>query len=379
VEQRKSMYATMINAYYTLATDFYEYGWGESFHFATRWVGESLAASILRHEHYLAARMGLTAGQRVLDMGCGVGGPARNIARFTGASVTGINNNDYQVSRATAKTAKAGLSDTVSFVKGDFMALPFAPATFDASYAIEATCHAPDRTACFAQVFRALKPGGVFAGYEWVTTPAFDATNPEHQRIKHGIEVGDGLPDITDGAAVVEALVGAGFEVEECRDLAPTSAVPWAQPFAPDYTSFTGLRTTPLGVAATHTMVWLLEAIGLAPKGTTPMHGHLTTAAKDLYRSCQLGIFTPMLFFKARKPASGKPATAPRSAAATPAASRGRSPSKPRAAPATPASASARGRSPSKPRATTPAASSARGRSASKPRAAPASASKPRK
>ena len=44
------------------------------------------------------------------------------------------------------------------------MNLPFAPASYDAAYAIEATCHAPDRTACFSQIFKALKPGGAFGG-----------------------------------------------------------------------------------------------------------------------------------------------------------------------------------------------------------------------
>ncbi len=44
------------------------------------------------------------------------------------------------------------------------MSLPFKPESFDAAYAIEATCHAPDRTVCFTQIFKALKPGAVFAG-----------------------------------------------------------------------------------------------------------------------------------------------------------------------------------------------------------------------
>lgn len=235
VAERKSMYADMINAYYTLATDFYEYGWGESFHFAHRYPHESRDESIIRHEYFLAARLGLKEGQHALDVGCGVGGPARNIARFSGAHVTGLNNNEYQVARATAKTAVQGLADRVKFVKGDFMKPPFRDATFDAAYAIEATCHAPDRAACFAQIFRMLKPGGVFAGYEWVTTPAFDSKNPEHVAIKHGIEVGDGLPDITDGNAVIAALRSAGFVVEEYRDLALDSPVAW-------YRTYTRLR-----------------------------------------------------------------------------------------------------------------------------------------
>ena len=78
--------------------------------------------------------------------------------------MTGINNNAYQLRRLAAKVASEGLSQQCDGVKGDFMNLPFAANSFDAVYAIEATCHAPDRTGCFAQVFKVLKPGKIFAG-----------------------------------------------------------------------------------------------------------------------------------------------------------------------------------------------------------------------
>ncbi|TVU41833.1 hypothetical protein EJB05_15388, partial [Eragrostis curvula] len=81
-ESRKSNYTDMVNKYYDLATSFYEYGWGESFHFAHRWSGESLRESIKRHEHFLALQLGLKPGMKVLDVGCGIGGPLREIARF---------------------------------------------------------------------------------------------------------------------------------------------------------------------------------------------------------------------------------------------------------------------------------------------------------
>lgn len=61
----------------------------------------------------------------VADFGCGVGGPARNIAKFSGCSVVGLNNNAYQVQRAALKTAREGLGNQVTFVQGDFMQPPF--------------------------------------------------------------------------------------------------------------------------------------------------------------------------------------------------------------------------------------------------------------
>jgi sterol 24-C-methyltransferase len=65
--------------------------------------------------------MNLKEGMKVLDVGCGVGGPAREIAKFAAVDVTGLNNNDYQIERATRYAAKEGLSNQLRFVKGDFM------------------------------------------------------------------------------------------------------------------------------------------------------------------------------------------------------------------------------------------------------------------
>ncbi|KAK4411077.1 Cycloartenol-C-24-methyltransferase 1 [Sesamum angolense] len=116
-EERKSNYTDMVNKYYDLVTSFYEYGWGESFHFAPRWKGESLKESIKRHEHFLALQLVLKPGQKVLDVGCGIGGPLREIARFSSTSVTGLNNNEYQISRGQALNRMAGLDHTCNFVK----------------------------------------------------------------------------------------------------------------------------------------------------------------------------------------------------------------------------------------------------------------------
>lgn len=64
---------------------------------------------------------------KVLDVGCGVGGPAREIVKFTGAHVTGLNINEYQVGRAGIYAEKEGLSDKLKFVQGDFMVSVFIP------------------------------------------------------------------------------------------------------------------------------------------------------------------------------------------------------------------------------------------------------------
>ena len=69
----------------------------------------------------MAYMIKLRKDMKVLDVGCGVGGPAREIASFANCDVVGLNNNGYQIERATAYAKIAGLAHQVSFIKGDFM------------------------------------------------------------------------------------------------------------------------------------------------------------------------------------------------------------------------------------------------------------------
>jgi sterol 24-C-methyltransferase len=301
-QERKDNYETVVNSYYDLATDFYEYGWGQSFHFATQRVGEAYAQALARHEHFLALKLKLGAGNLVLDSGCGVGGPAREIASFSGAKVIGLNNNAYQVQRANKHTKDQKLSHLVSFVKGNFMDIPFEQGTFDGVYAIEATCHAPDKDGVYSQIFRVLKPGACFAGYEWCMTDKYDPSNQAHRDIKLGIEVGDGIPDLATTREVIAALRRVGFEVLEFSDLAYESQIPWYQPLDGKM-SLSNFRQTKVGRWFTHKFVTILEFLRVAPQGSVKTHDFLIQAADSLCAGGKLDIFTPMFFFLARKPA----------------------------------------------------------------------------
>jgi len=98
-DSRKKNYGSMVSRYYDIVTDFYEYGYGESFHFAPRHSKETRSQSIARFEHLLALKLELKEGMKVLDIGCGVGGPLREISRFSGANIIGLNISEYQVKK----------------------------------------------------------------------------------------------------------------------------------------------------------------------------------------------------------------------------------------------------------------------------------------
>ncbi|PLB53038.1 putative tocopherol O-methyltransferase [Aspergillus steynii IBT 23096] len=309
-KERTTEYMGVVNNYYDLVTDFYEEAWAQSFHFCRFSLGEPFLQALARHEHYLAYKLGIKGGAEVLDVGCGVGGPAREIARFTGCQVVGVNNNAYQIARATKYAEKAGLSDQVSFFKGDFMHLDFPPNTFDFVYAIEATVHAPSLQKVYEQIFRVLKPGGRFGVYEWVMTDRFDETNPEHRAIRLGIERGNGIVNMKTQAESIEAIQAAGFVIEHEEDLAERpDPIPWYYPIAGElrhtrslWDMLTVLRMTKFGRAAMGQLLWTLETLRLAPAGTSETAQELADGADHLVRGGQLGLFTPMYLMIGKKP-----------------------------------------------------------------------------
>ena len=306
-DDRNDQYADLVDSYYDLATEFYEWGWGACFHFADRRGRETFAQSLLRHEYYLASRLALKAGDCVLDCGCGIGGPARNIARFTRAQVTGITINQFQVDRGNALCKQEGVSHLAKLVQGDFMNLPFKDNSFDGVYAIEATCHAPDRAKCYGEILRVLKPGATFACYEWCLTDAYDGSE-RHKKLKKDIEVGDGLPDLVHTSVCTKALADAGFDIVEARDCALDGLLdggdPWHTPLTPSWNplSWPRFQFNPVMFFLMPRILTFLELIKLVPAGTSKTQVMLQAGGVGCADGGVTGAFTPMWLMVARKP-----------------------------------------------------------------------------
>lgn len=307
--KKRSNYAQLVTVkFYNLITDMYEYAWGESFHFAPRHKGESFPASIARHEHYLSQKLGLKEGDNVLDVGCGIMGPAREIARFSGATITGLNLNEYQLKRCAALNSREAFSNRLKTQHGDFMNIPFPDNTFDKIYAIEALCHAPDRAAVYKEICTKLKPGGLAAFYEWGTTDLYDPNNARHAKAKHMIEYGNSICELQECTepAIKRDLAEAGFELVEATDLAAKARsngneIPWYATLEGGC-SIQNIRHSRAGRMFTSVMVSVLEKFHIAAPGTARAHQILTTAADGLVIGGVEEFFTPMYLVIARKP-----------------------------------------------------------------------------
>lgn len=188
--------------------------------------------------------------------------------------------------------------------------MSFPAETFDAVYAIEATVHAPSLEGVYSQIFRVLKPGGIFGVFEWFMTDRYDNDNPHHREVRLGIEQGDGISNMVRVSEGLQAIKAAGFELEMHEDLAePTAARPWYYPLDGDLTMASSVgdvltiaRMTRIGRFFAHNAVGLLERVGIAPKGTRRTADSLSYAADCLVAGGKEKLFTPMYLMIARKP-----------------------------------------------------------------------------
>jgi SAM-dependent methyltransferase len=111
----------------------------------------------------LAAMLAPSASDYVVDIGSGLGGPSRYLAKTCGCRVSGVDLTPEFVETATALTARTGLSDRVDFRVGSALDLPFPDASFDCAWSQNVAMNIKDRPRYYAEMHRVLRPGGRLA------------------------------------------------------------------------------------------------------------------------------------------------------------------------------------------------------------------------
>lgn len=195
----------------------------------------------------LAALADFTLGAAVLDLGAGIGGPARWIAKRHPVQVTGLDLSADYCRTAALLTTRCGLADRVRFVEGDALAMPFADAAFDLVWTQHVAGNIADRPRLYAEIARVLKPGGRFLMHD-IFAGAADGL---HLPVPWASE--PGMSHLMRPGAMRALLAASGFEEMAWQDAtAPTLA--WLEALA-------GKRLAPVGLGP-----WLVLGADFAAK-----------------------------------------------------------------------------------------------------------------
>jgi SAM-dependent methyltransferase len=170
----------------------------------------------------LAALAALAPDERVLDVGAGLGGPARFLAERYGVQVVGVDLTAAFVELARELTRRVGLDDRVEFVHADALALPFEDASFDVAWTQHAAMNVPDKAGLYAEIHRVLRPGGRLALYDVL---AGEGGDPDYPLPWAGRA---GLSWLVSAAELRSLLEGAGFRVTAERDVSAEGRA-WAR------------------------------------------------------------------------------------------------------------------------------------------------------
>lgn len=160
----------------------------------------------------LARSLGLNPDCHVLDIGSGLGGPARTLAEMYGCRVTGIDLTRAFCEAAATLSDWVGLGDRISFLQGDATRLPFNDGVFDAAVTIHVSMNIARKDRVYAEARRVLKPGARFAIYDILQGEGGDVLFPvpwaREQSISHLA-----TPDVMQSL-----LTNAGFEIVGVQD-----------------------------------------------------------------------------------------------------------------------------------------------------------------
>ena len=181
-------------------------------------LGQSSWMTVDELDHF-GEWLELRSGSRLLDVGCGSGGPALHLAEATGASVVGVDVLEEGIAAATAQARARDLDEQATFVRADAgERLPFEEESFDAVLSVDAMCHLPDRRNVLEEWHRVTRPTGriLFTDPTVVTGLVTGAEIADRSAI--------GVYVFSVAAMNEELLAEAGFDLVSREDLTESTA-----------------------------------------------------------------------------------------------------------------------------------------------------------
>ena len=214
-----------VREHYDTLSPLYRAFWGEHIHHGF-WRGDESAHEAQENlVKELATRARITEGERVLDVGCGLGGSAMFLAREYDVMVRGISLSPKQVSAARDQARKRGLLGRVNFAVQDAHQLECDPGIYDVIWIIECSEHLFRKPAFIRECARHLAPGGRLAICAWLLGEHLD---DEQEKLVEAVRVGMLCPSFGTLADYVKWLLDAGLAVESAEDVTPQVERTWS-------------------------------------------------------------------------------------------------------------------------------------------------------
>jgi ubiquinone/menaquinone biosynthesis C-methylase UbiE len=162
----------------------------------------------------IAGMLKVAFTDRLLDIGSGIGGPARYMANRFGCMVTGIDLTEEFCEAARHLTRLTGLDSKVDFEQGDALAMPFPDASFDGAYSMNVSMNIADKAALYREIRRVLKPGGWLMLSELAKGPGAPLDYPTPWAATADSSF------LSTPGETRQGLEAAGFEIFEFRETA---------------------------------------------------------------------------------------------------------------------------------------------------------------
>src|SRR6202162_3032748 len=215
----------VIRTHYNLATPFYRLLWGRHIHHGL-WEGsESPAEAQLKLTQTLIREAGIQGGERVLDVGCGMGGSSIYLAKTWGCDVTGITLSPVQRRWATMAARWNGVSRKTHFLAADAETVDFQPESYDVVWSVECTEHLFDKAAFFRRAAGWLRPGGRAAICAWQAGDG--QLTPDAERKCYAFCEGFFCPSLGSSEDYRGWFGDAGLQVERYVDWTSRVAQTW--------------------------------------------------------------------------------------------------------------------------------------------------------
>ncbi len=229
----------VIRTHYDVSTLFYRLLWGQHIHHGLWSADESPQLAQRQLTEQMAKLAKIQSGQRVVDIGCGMGGSSQWLAKNLACEVTGVTLSSVQRRWAVMSAGWSRTTPRPKFIRADAEDIQFDPASVDVVWSIECTEHLFDKPNFFRKAATWLKPGGRLAVCAWLSGD--DEQAEQTKRLVYQVCEGFFCPSLGTQADYRQWFQDAGLEVERteiwtdrvlktweiCRDRVASTKVRW--------------------------------------------------------------------------------------------------------------------------------------------------------